>query len=402
MAKPLIIFGAHRASANSAFDEESYAMIDTLHCPSCGAPLDCDENSESETVRCPFCESTVRLREHERPAVQQQQVVFKPTGDNTAVTAGVIVAFVAVFVTAGVALFAFHQINKSNTNSGHAVGVSNTRSSLVPSKVAGGDYAQPELSFGSEGIGPGHFKDARSIAVDAEGRIYVAEYSGGRVQVFDAAGKFLNQWMADQKMPLRGLAADRRGTVYVVQKGEITRYEGTTGKVLGTTGAGGGRFDDVTLTADGGLVAFSYQNRDDIVRLDSTGQVTKVIRSAVSAQTDRSELSIRVAADGLGQIYALGEFNDAVFKFSSDGRFITQFGGDGDEPGQFRAPSAIAVDNQGRVYVSDFKGVQVFDANGRYLNLIKVKGAASGLVFNDRNELFVVARTQVYKFIVGK
>ncbi|MDT5159517.1 MAG: tripartite motif-containing protein 71 [Acidobacteriota bacterium] len=376
------------------------SMIGTLQCPSCGAPLDYDEQSESETVRCPFCESTVKLREHERTVVREQ-IVYKSKGDNTAVTAGVIVAFVAVFVTGGVALFAFHQINKPSANKGRTVGISNTRNSLVPSKTAGGDYTQPELTFGSEGIGPGNFKDARSIAVDAEGRIYVAEYSGGRVQVFDATGKFLNQWIVDPKMPLRGMAADRRGTVYVVQKGEIKRYEGTTGKALGTSGGGRG-FDDVATTADGGLVAFSYQNRDDILRLDSAGQVTKAIRSAISGQTDRSELSIRVAADGLGQIYALGEFNNAVFKFTPEGRYLTQFGSDGDELGQFRAPSAIAVDNQGRVYVSDFKGVQVFDGNGRYLDLIKLKGAASGLAFNDRNELFVVARTQVYKFAIGK
>ena len=123
-----------------------------------------------------------------------------------------------------------------------------------------------------------------------------------------------------------------------------------------------------------------------------------MIRAAISGQTDRSELNARVACDGLGQIYALGTFNDAVFKFSPEGKFLTQFGGDGDQPGQFRAPDAIAVDSQGRVYVGDFKGVQVFDANGRYLELIKVKGAASGMVFNDRDELFVVARTQVYKF----
>jgi DNA-binding beta-propeller fold protein YncE len=375
-------------------------MIETLQCPSCGAPLECDAKGESETVRCPFCESTVMLPERERAVVQQQEVVVKPTGNNTAVTAGIIVAFVSVIVTGAVALFAFHQINKPSVNKGRTVGISNTKSSLMQPKGAGGDYRQPELSFGSEGIGPGNFKDARSIAVDAGGHIYVGEYSSGRVQVFDAAGKFLNQWTVDPKMPLRGLAADRRGTVYVVQKGEIRRYEGATGKDLGMTGTGSGRFDDVTATADGGLVTFSYQNRDDIVRLDSAGRVTKAIRSAISGQTDRGELSIRVAADGLGQIYALGEFNNAVFKFSPDGRFITQFGGDGDEPGQFRAPSAIAVDNQGRVYVCDSKGVQVFDANGRYLDLIKVKGAASGLAFNDRNELFVVARTQVYKFAV--
>ena len=280
-----------------------------------------------------------------------------------------------------------------------SVAGTNTRTTLNPPSGGTARPAEPQPFFGSEGIGPGNFKDARSIAVDAEGRIYVGEYSGGRVQVFDASGKFVTQWTTiEPKMPLRGMTADRRGNVYVVQKGAITRYEGASGKALGNVGAGQGRYDDVTATPDGGLVAFSYQSRDDIVRLDSSGQVTKAIRAAVSGQTDRSELSIRVAADGVGNVYALGEFNDAVFKFSPDGRYLTKFGGDGDEAGQFRAPGAIAVDNQGRVYVADFKGVQVFDSNGRYLDLIKVKGAASGLAFNERGELLVVARTAVYKF----
>ncbi|MDT7689282.1 MAG: tripartite motif-containing protein 71 [Acidobacteriota bacterium] len=377
-------------------------MIDTLHCPSCGAPLECDRTDERETIRCPFCESTVMLPERARPVVQPQpQIVYKPVSADTTVKAGVIVAFVAVFVTGGVALFAFHQINKPSARDTHTLGA-NTKSSLASTKTTGGANAQPMPFFGSEGIGPGNFKDARSIAVDAAGHIYVGEYSGGRVQVFDAAGKFLNQWSVDPKMPLRAMTADRRGTVYVVQKDEIRRYEGTTGKDLGTTGGGEGGFDDVAATADGGFVAFTYHNRDDVVRLDGAGKVTKAIRSAISGQTDRAELSIRVAADGLGNIYALGEFNNAVFKFSADGRYLSKFGSDGDEAGQFRAPSAIAVDNQGRVYVADIKGVQVFDANGRYLDLIKVKGAASGLAFNDHNELFVVARTAVYKFSLDK
>jgi DNA-binding beta-propeller fold protein YncE len=372
-------------------------MTYTLQCPSCGAPLEYDETSERETIRCPFCESTVMLPERVR-AAEAPRVVYKQarTSNDTAVTAGVIVAIVSVLVTGAVALFAFHRISKPDAK--RAAGIANTKNTLAPSKPASESRTEPQPFFGSEGIGPGNFKDARSIALDAEGRIYVGEYIGGRVQVFDATGKFLNQWTVDPKMPLRGMAADRRGNVYVVQRGEIKRFEGTTGKALGTTGGGEGGFDDAAATADGGLVTFSYRNRDDIVRLDAAGRAAKVIRSAVSGQTDRSELSIRVAADGLGQIYALGEFNNAVFKFSPDGRFLTQFGGDGDEPGQFRAPSCIAVDNKGRVYVGDFKGVQVFDPNGRYLRLIKLKGAASGLAFNDRNELFVVARTQVYKF----
>jgi hypothetical protein len=150
------------------------------------------------------------------------------------------------------------------------------------------------------------------------------------------------------------------------------------------------------------LVAAWYKGRDDIVCLDPAGRTVRTIQSAISSQTDSSELATRVAADGVGNIYALGGFSNAVFKFTSDGKYVNKFGGSGDGQGQFRAPSAIAVDGKPRVYVSDLKGVQVFDADGRYIGVIKVKGAASGIIFNDAGELFVVARTHVYKYNVPR
>jgi LSD1 subclass zinc finger protein len=263
-------------------------------------------------------------------------------------------------------------------------------------------YAQPVLAFGGEGIGPGLFEDARSIAVDPDGNIYVGEYTGGRIQVFDPQGKFVTQWTVDAEMPLRGLAVDRQGIVYVVQGGQIDRYDGSSGDALGTLEyAQGWGFDDVAVVADGGLVAAWYNNRDDLVRLDDEGQLSLVIPGAISSQSGDSELNTRVAVDGLGNIYALGTFNDAVFKFNAQGRFLTRFGSAGDEPGQFRAPGSIAVDGQGRVYVGDFKGIQVFDSNGRYLELIEFKGVPSGLTFSDSGDLFVAARTQVFVFKIN-
>ena len=89
-----------------------------------------------------------------------------------------------------------------------------------PARENTNSFATVLLDFGSEGIGPGMFTDARSIAVDGAGRIYVGEYTGGRIQVFDPAGKFLSQWtVGDRKTLLRGLAADRKGTVYLVHGG---------------------------------------------------------------------------------------------------------------------------------------------------------------------------------------
>jgi DNA-binding beta-propeller fold protein YncE len=247
------------------------------------------------------------------------------------------------------------------------------------------------------------FSDARSIAVDGAGRIYVGEYTGGRIQVFDQAGKFITQWsVGDRKTLLRGLAADRKGNVYVVHGGNIHRFAGETGNSLGQLAyEGGGGFDDVALAADGSLLAAWYRNRDDLVRFNSNGQAVKTVRAAISSASGDSELNTRVAIDGAGNLYALGVFNDAVFKFTSDGKFVNRFGGKGDQPGQFRAPDAIAVDGKGRVFVSDALRIQIFDANGRFVRSFKSDGPASGMVFNDNNELFVAARSQVIKYILS-
>ncbi|HKO63020.1 MAG TPA: hypothetical protein VJV03_17805, partial [Pyrinomonadaceae bacterium] len=113
-------------------------------------------------------------------------------------------------------------------------------------------------------------------------------------------------------------------------------------------------------------------------------------------------LDTKVAIDGLGNIFALGTFNNGVFKFGPDGKFLTRFGDAGEQPGQFRAPHTIAVDGKGRVYVSDIKGIQVFDSNGRYLNVFKPQGSAFGMVFNDKGELFIAARNRVLRYVINE
>jgi DNA-binding beta-propeller fold protein YncE len=380
-------------------------MPRTFDCPKCGAPVDYAHSTFGGdfTVRCSYCNSTLAqpndalgrpahvIKVDLRGATQQLKplrwlwvLLLIPAFAVLAVAVALLVGLIPVFWSS----------SNGNTSSGNTSSPASRTTSRTDERVL--------LKFGSEGIGPGMFKDARSIAIDASGNIYVGEYLGGRVQVFDGTGKFITQWTVDQNMPLRGFAADRKGQVYIAQKGQILRYEGSTGKLVGEVAyAEGNGFDDITATPDGGLVCGWQRNRDDVVRFNSSGKVVNTIKAAISSASGKSELNMRVASDGLGNIYALGTFNDAVFKFGPDGKFINRFGGSGNEPGQLRAASAIAVDGRGRVYVSDIKGIQVFDSDGRYLSFLKLQGHAFGMVFNDKNELLVAARTQVLKLNVA-
>ncbi|HWH18034.1 MAG TPA: peptidyl-alpha-hydroxyglycine alpha-amidating lyase family protein [Allosphingosinicella sp.] len=56
---------------------------------------------------------------------------------------------------------------------------------------ANGDY---EFEWGRSGTGEGEFDLPHAIDVGADGRVYVADRSNARVQVFDSRGRFLAQW----------------------------------------------------------------------------------------------------------------------------------------------------------------------------------------------------------------
>ncbi len=259
------------------------------------------------------------------------------------------------------------------------------------------------LQFGKEGTGPGYFTDARFVSVDNNGHIFVGEFDGGRVQVFDEKGNYLTQWKAigeeTSDIYLAGMAANRNGAVYTVVGSLLYVYDGMTGNLLGRLDhPDGWGFDDVTVAPDGSVVTAWYKSTDDLLRFDKNGQIILLVENAIGNVTSDSEMETKVAVDGSGNIYALAYFNEGVFVFSPDGKYLSRFGSMGDAEGQFTSPRSIAVDNLGKIYIADFPGVMIFASDGRYLDTLPVNGAAMGMAFDDQNNLYVVADNQVQRF----
>lgn len=361
--------------------------LKTFNCPACSGPLEYTREA-GQLVNCKFCGQNVMVPAHLRGESAVPTVVVPARASRLIL--GVVVSFVAM-VSLGI-FFVVRSATEQVT-------------SLPPIPPVAGLPAMPALpaapeakgfevvlAFGEEGIGPGRFEDARHIAVDGDGYVYVGEYQGGRVQRFDAEGKFQTQWLVDPEIPLRGLAADRQGIVYAVQRGEIRRYRGATGEALGPLAVPGRfRADGVYLAPDGGLLAFGGgASPAEVVRLGPDGRVR--LRIETSAHNGRA------AIDGLGNVYVIGSFSErgkqhtAVIKYDADGTYLNRFGGAGSEPGQFRATHTIAVDNQGRVYVSDIDGLEVFDAEGRFLRHLAAGPTVFGMTFADDDALWIVER----------
>jgi DNA-binding beta-propeller fold protein YncE/DNA-directed RNA polymerase subunit RPC12/RpoP len=269
----------------------------------------------------------------------------------------------------------------------------------VPSAAAAGASSEPDeppfarevLRFGAEGTGAGRFEDARGVAVDGTGRIYVAEYSGGRVQVFDSTGAFLTQWTANARMPLMSMAADRDGTVYIVQSGRISRFEGATGRALGALPPGTG-YEDVTVALDGSL--WTVGSDKEIVHLDRDGSVRRTLD--LEAPVDEDATPSRIAVSGTGDVYVLDQWKATVYRFGADGRFVDRFGS-----GEFPGADDVAVDGRGRVYVSGMgPALSVFTAGGEPVASFGGSGVVFGIAMDERDGLFATFRNdhEIRKF----
>lgn len=252
------------------------------------------------------------------------------------------------------------------------------------------------LSFGGQGFSNGTFDDPREIAVDEEGRIYVSDYRTGRVQQFNPQGKFLHLWIeksirqsgASSQPTINSLDAGDDGILYIVYDGAIYRLNTAEDAVLPPIELDQLSIEQVFITPEGKIAVIA--NGDDLALLTADGEMEWIVKDAIESVTGESELTAYLGGDGLGNFYLAGAFTYSVFKYSADGKYLNRFGSRGDEPGEFRAINAVRVDSQGRVYVSDTKGVLVFSATGQYLHTLPVQGVAFGMDISPDDRLYLI------------
>lgn len=71
------------------------------------------------------------------------------------------------------------------------------------------------LSWGQSGTDPGEFNTVHNIAIDSNGRVYVADRENHRVQVFSSTGEFQTQWVNMAMASCIWIDQSDNGLVYV-------------------------------------------------------------------------------------------------------------------------------------------------------------------------------------------
>jgi len=100
--------------------------------------------------------------------------------------------------------------------------------------------------WGSTGNGPGQFTGVKSLAVDAQGNVYVADVGNKRIQIFDGDGKFKSEFGNVGTPYTMCLTRGTTQYLYISHVGDDSGMDDATiykvqldGKVVGKFGSAG-------------------------------------------------------------------------------------------------------------------------------------------------------------------
>jgi DNA-binding beta-propeller fold protein YncE len=259
--------------------------------------------------------------------------------------------------------------------------------------------------FSSGGSGEGQLMWPVAIAIDADGHVYISDEALHRISIFDERGRFLSQWgtkgsgEGEFDRPA-GIAFDADQHLLVVdgRNHRIQRYtkDGRWLGQWGSRGRGSGEFNlpwGVAVDRSGAVYVADWRN-DRVQKFDPAGNFLAAYGTSGRGDGEfRRPAGVAVGAEG--HIYVADWGNERVQVLAPDGSFVAKFRGEAglskwgesyfianqdeleerrkadlepkldlspeDDLRQesasvekfFWGPTAVKVDEQGRVYVVD-------------------------------------------------
>jgi sugar lactone lactonase YvrE len=218
------------------------------------------------------------------------------------------------------------------------------------------------------------------IAVDSQGKLYIADQRVGAIFIFSTTGDTKDVDMIKNGLHAHferiiGLAMDENDRLFVSDPG--LRHVLVFNKDH--------KAEDVIaegLASPGGL-AIDTKNRflyvadvelDQVLVYDA--DTLKLLRK-IGTTGHNHELTTPgdfskpggLAVDGQGTLYVADTMNNRIEIFDADGQFVSTFGKAGDGPGYFARPKGVALDSDGHIWVADGMQdrVQIFNKEGQLL-----------------------------------
>jgi tripartite motif-containing protein 71 len=285
-----------------------------------------------------------------------------------------------------------------------------------------------ENQWGAAGSGENQFNSPWGITYDNNGRVYVTDTNNYRVQIFDAAGGFIeavgSQGTGNHQFeaPL-GIAynvdggGNRTLTIADPQQGELKKrlrqydldvfWESDIGE--------GGPSSPHGVTADSNNRIWVVDRSAGAIYLYSRngGLQANWVPSGAGQLSSPEGIAVYTdSQNGAVYVYVTDTANNRVVKFqytsnSANGlSFVDAAGSAGSGANQFLNPIGIAADSCGNLWVADRSNnrIQILDKNLNFKSRFTANMSGPNGVAVNGNTLYVVNRNgnNVYRFSLSK
>ena len=205
-----------------------------------------------------------------------------------------------------------------------------------------------QLEWGQNGNAEGDFTNPCGICVDCDrDEVYVTETTSHRIQVFDSNGNYIRKF---------GRPGQGNGELYVPADIATDPIQ-----------------KDTVFVADAG------HNRIQVFDLKGVYQY-QWGKSGNQPGPGNGEFHypVSLAFNTQGVLYVVDSDNERIQYFTSDGKYLNQWGMLGQKDGQFVGPYGLKVDSSDNVYVSSGHKVQKFDSSGNFITSFGYPGSGDG------------------------
>jgi DNA-binding beta-propeller fold protein YncE len=261
-----------------------------------------------------------------------------------------------------------------------------------------------------QGAGPGQLNFPYGVAIDPQGRVFVADDMNQRIVRYSTPAtkyQYKARWgsygtAAGNLAYPRGLATNKSGELFVANTGndriDVFDASGTLKRSFGTSGRATGQFDaPLGVAADAaGVRAVTDSVNGRVQLINPDGSIATTWGSPNPGPTILPD-PVAVAFDVNGNGYVLDARRSRVVVFDrATATTARSIGSEGSGPGQLLSPQAIAVDGSGTVVVADTGNERVarFANDGSYLGSFATDAAPRGIAVTPDGSKIYVADTR--------
>ncbi|HIG31670.1 MAG TPA: hypothetical protein EYQ50_29185, partial [Verrucomicrobiales bacterium] len=260
--------------------------------------------------------------------------------------------------------------------------------------------------IGNMGRGAGQFFKPRSVTLDLQDQVFVADFTG-RIQKFSPEGDYLKSWMMPmiEKGKPKGMCCHSDGSILLIEphysrvnhfdsSWSLIRQWGEEGKEPGHLLLPRG----VAVNSKGLLFVTEYGETNRVQCFSSDGSKCLLTFGKTGKELGEFSRPEGICIDRKERIYVADSCNHRIQVFSVKGEFLESFGQPGSGDLEFSFPMDVEIDDEGWVFICDYGNnrIQVLDPQHRFVESIGSPGRRIGqfgnpwsMAINSRGDLYV-------------